>query len=255
VHLVAVTPLPIVNSSIDEIKDLEEAGRATLLPTMRAARTYAEEHGQPVTTEMLAGPPADMILRVVATRAIDLVVIGQAGESLDAEWRAVAHKAPCPVFVAREVVVEQFTGPQDHRAEQWEIRRDHRQRIEGTGRMMRILVGEYDERNGRPVYELIVERLRELDIAGATVYRGVMGFGAAGHLHAPGHRPWSHDRPMVITAVDTDAAIRRAITGIADLVTSGLVVCSSVEIIKYARAPSAPLASIGSGAQEDTSLA
>jgi len=250
-HLVAVVPLPVVNASIDEIKDLEEDGRATLLPIMRASRDYAEERGQPVTTEMLAGPPADMILRVIAARAIDLVVIGQEGDSLDHEWRAVAHKAPCPVFVAREVVVERFTGPRDHRAEQWEIRRDHRQKIEGTGRMMRVMVGEYDERDGRPVYELIVERLRALDIAGATVYRGLMGFGGGGHLHAPGHRPWSHDRPMVITAVDTEAAIRRAIDGIHDLVTSGLIVCSKVEIIKYARVPSAPLAPIGSNRRDE----
>jgi PII-like signaling protein len=91
--------------------------------------------------------------------------------------------------------------------------------------------------------------------SGATVYRGLMGFGPAGHLHAPGHRPGSHDRPMVITAVDTEPAIRRAIVGIADLVTSGLVVCSAVEIIKYARVPSAPMAAMSRASQDETPLA
>lgn len=242
-HLIAIAPLPVVNATIDEVKELEEAGRAAILPVVHDARAYAEEHGQPVTTEVLAGPPADMILRTIGRRAIDLVVIGQHGDSLDHDWRIVAHKAPCPVFVARELLVERFTGPRDQRAERWEVRAEHRQRIEGAGRLMRVMVGEYDARDGRPVYELIVERLRELDIAGATVYRGVMGFGPTGHVHAAGRSPWSHDRPVVVTAVDSEPAIQRAIASIADLVSSGLIACSRVEIIKYARtdtpAPSA----------------
>jgi PII-like signaling protein len=81
------------------------------------------------------------------------------------------------------------------------------------------------------VYELIVQRLRAIDVAGATVYRGILGYGAAGRLHRS--HLFSHDRPMIVTAVDTAAAIDLAIEAVQDLVTSGLIVCSNVEIVKY----------------------
>jgi PII-like signaling protein len=138
------------------------------------------------------------------------------------------------VFVARESVVQEFVGAPDHRTEHWEVRRDKRVRIEGPGRMLQIFVGEADRVEGRPVYEVIVERLRQADIAGATVFPGELGFGAAGHLHAVSHRPWSHDRPTVITVVDTAPEVQRAVDAVADLIVNGLIVTSDVEIIKYA---------------------
>jgi hypothetical protein len=70
------------------------------------------------------------------------------------------------------------------------------------------------------VYELIVQRLRAIDIAGATVYRGMLGYGAAGRLHRGGHLPWSHDLPIIVTAVDTADAIDRAAEAIQPLTTS-----------------------------------
>ncbi|OFW06638.1 MAG: hypothetical protein A3H96_13210 [Acidobacteria bacterium RIFCSPLOWO2_02_FULL_67_36] len=110
--------------------------------------------------------------------------------------------------------------------------------------MLQIFVGEHDKSHGRPVYELIVERLRQLDLAGATVFAGELGFGATGHLHAASHRPWSHDRPMVVTVVDTGEAIRRAIDAVTDLVTNGLIVTSEVDIIKYAHGPAAGIQAV-----------
>jgi uncharacterized protein len=233
-HLVGVAALPSVPGEIDEVRELEENGRAVLMPVVRAAREYAEGRGQPVTTEILVGPPADTIIRVISARAIDLIVIGQAGHELDGEWRHVVKRAPCPVFVARDTVVARYEGPPHHKIEHWELRRDRRERIEGPGRMMRVFVGENDHVEGRPVFELIVQRLRAIDVAGATVYRGVLGYGAAGRLHRSGL--FSHDRPVMVTAVDTASAIERAIEAVRDLVTSGLIVCSDVEIVKYSHA-------------------
>jgi PII-like signaling protein len=135
------------------------------------------------------------------------------------------------VFVAREAVVARYEGPPEHKTEHWEVRRDRRDRIEGPGRMMRVFVGEADHVDGRPVFELIVQRLRAIDIAGATVYRSILGYGAGGRVHRG--RLFSHDRPVVVTAVDTAAAIDLAIDAVQDLVTSGLIVCSEVEIVKY----------------------
>jgi uncharacterized protein len=55
--------------------------------------------------------------------------------------------------------------------------------------MLQIFVGEADRINRRPVYEIIVERLRQVDLAGATIFPGELGFGASGHLHASSHGP------------------------------------------------------------------
>ena len=233
-HLVGVTGLPAVPGEIDEVRELEEDGRAALAPIVREAREYAEGRGQPVTTEILVGPPADTVLHAIAARGIDLIVIGQSGNELNPEWRHVARRASCPVFVARETTVARYEGPTDHKAERWEVRRDRRQRIEGPGRIMRVFVGESDLLEGRPVFELIVQRLRAIDVAGATVYRGILGYGAAGRLHRS--RLFSHDRPVIVTAVDTPAAIDLAIEAVQDLVTSGLIVCSEVDIVKYTHA-------------------
>ena len=236
-HVVGVIDIPTVSASIDEVKDIEDEGRSVLEDALRAARQSAEAAGQPVTTQVLIGPFVDTVCRVIQTRAINLLVIGEAEESLGRDHRSLARKAPCPVFVARESVVQEFVGEPKHRTEHWKIRRDKRVRIEGPGLMLQIFVGEADRADGRPVYELIVERLRQADIAGATVFAGELGFGAAGHLHAASHRPWSHDRPTVITVVDTASEIQRAIGGVKDLVINGLIVTSEVEIIKYAHGP------------------
>lgn len=115
VHLIGVIALPVVETTIDEVRELEDQGRWAFQSVMRQAREYAEREGQPVTTEVLAGPPASTVLRLVAARSVDLIVISQEGHALDHEWRQVARTAPCPVFVACKAVVEQSTGPGDHR--------------------------------------------------------------------------------------------------------------------------------------------
>lgn len=233
-HIVGVIEIPAVSASIDEVKDIEDGGRYILDKALRGAREYAESVGQPVTTELLFGSLVDTVSRAIHARAINLLVIGGTDEAFERDHRSLTRKAPCPVFVARQSVVQEFVGAPDHRTEHWEIRRDKRARIEGTGLMLQIFVGENDKHQGRPVYELIVERLRQLDIAGATVFAGELGFGATGHLHEASIRPWSHDRPMVVTVVDTEEATRHAIDGISGLVTNGLIVTSPVEVIKYA---------------------
>jgi PII-like signaling protein/nucleotide-binding universal stress UspA family protein len=244
-HVAGVIEIPILSASIDEIKDIEDEGRYRLNNALRSARTVAEGAGQPITTELLVGPLVDTVARVIHARAINLLVLGETNDSFERDHRTLARKAPCPVFVARESVIREFVGAPDHRTEHWEIRRDKRVRIEGTGRMLQIFVGEHDKTQGRPVYELIVERLRHMDLAGATVFPGELGFGATGHLHAASHRPWSHDRPIVVTVVDTDDAIRHAIAAVTELVTNGLIVTSDVDIIKYAHGPAAATRTVG----------
>jgi len=234
VHVVGVIEIPTVAASIDEVKDIEDERRYVFDKALRSARDYADTAGQPITTAVLVGPLVDTVVRAILTGGVNLLVIGETNDSFERSHRALAQKATCPVFVARESVIQEFVGSPEHRTEHWEIRREKRDRLEGSGLMLQIFVGESDKREGRPVYELIVERLRQLDVAGATVFPGELGFGATGHLHAESRLPWSHDRPIVVTVVDADDAVQRAIEAVGDLVTNGLIVTSRVEIIKYA---------------------
>lgn len=234
VHVVGVIEIPTVASSIDEVKDIEDEGRYLLDSALRAARDYAGREGQPITTEVLVGPLVDTVTRTIQTRGSNLLVVGAVDESLDRGHRGITQRAPCPVFIARENIVQEFVGAPEHRTEHWEVRREKRTRIEGPGRMLQIFIAEQEKAEGRPIYELIVERLRQLDIAGATVFPGELGFGAAGHLHAAKRLPWSHDHSIVITVVDVEDAVRRAIDRVSDLVANGLILTSDVDIIKYA---------------------
>ena len=245
-HVIGVIEIRTIATTIDEVKEFEDQGRFTLDKALRSAREYAESAGQPITTEVLIGPLVDTVCRAIESRGINLLVIGETNQAFEQGHRTLTQKAPCPVFVARETVVQEFVGEPKHRVEHWAVRRDKRVRIEGPGRMLQIFVGEQDRVHGRPVYEVIVERLRELDIAGATVFPGELGFGAAGHLHAASSRPWSHDHPIVVTVVDADEAIQRAIDGVAGLVANGLIVTSPVEIIKYAH-PEAAQTTVAAG--------
>jgi hypothetical protein len=234
VHLAGVVDLAVAAATIDEIRDVEDEGRFRLEKALRAAADYAIGLGQPVTTETLLGPLADTIARVIQARGIDVLVIGEDDGALSRGHRQLAQHAPCAVLVARARVIQEFAGAIGARTEHWSVRPEARVRLEGLGLMLQVFVGEHDRHDGRPVYEVVIERLRELDVAGAAVFRGELGFGAAGRLHAAALRPWSHDRPVVISAVDVPDAIGRAVDAVKDLVINGLIVTSPVEIIKYA---------------------
>jgi PII-like signaling protein len=99
--------------------------------------------------------------------------------------------------------------------------------------MLRIYVGEDDRWEGRPLYEQIVARIKHADLAGATVYRGAMGYGAHQRLHSAGRLGLSRDLPVMITVVDTEARIREVLPMLDEMVAEGLVVLSDVDVIWY----------------------
>jgi PII-like signaling protein len=107
--------------------------------------------------------------------------------------------------------------------------------LKGTARLMRIFMGESDKWQGEPLYEAVVKRLRLMDIAGATVYRGILGYGAKGHTHKGGRLPFSHDLPVMISVVDTEDKLRPAIEAIEAMMQDGLIVLSDVDIIRLVR--------------------
>jgi PII-like signaling protein len=109
----------------------------------------------------------------------------------------------------------------------------HPLKTEGKAKLMRIFFGENDKWHGKPLQDALVEALRANDIAGVTVYRGILGYGANRRIHQDKTLALSHDRPIMMAVIDTETKIA-AFTPILDqMLQQGLVVLSDVDVIKY----------------------
>ncbi len=106
-------------------------------------------------------------------------------------------------------------------------------KIPQDGYLLRVFLGESDRWHGRPLYEAIVMKARELHMAGATVLRGPMGFGAGSRLHTAKILRLSEDLPMVIEIVDSKEKIDELLPRIDEMVEDGLVTLERVQVIKY----------------------
>ena len=106
-------------------------------------------------------------------------------------------------------------------------------KIPQDGYLLRIFVGESDRWHGKPLYEAIVLKARELHLAGATVLRGPMGFGATSRLHSAKLLRLSEDLPIVIEIVDGKDKIDELMPHIDEMVQEGLVTLERVQVIKY----------------------
>ena len=106
-------------------------------------------------------------------------------------------------------------------------------KIEGPGKLLRIFVGEADRWRGKPLAEAIVLMLREEGLAGATVVRGIEGFGANSRIHTAHVLRLSEDLPVVIEVVDQEERIRNVLPKLDEMVGEGLVCLADVEIVMY----------------------
>ena len=106
-------------------------------------------------------------------------------------------------------------------------------KIPENGKLLRIFIGESDRWHRQPLYEAIVLKARELGLAGATVLRGPMGFGASSHLHTAKILRLSMDLPIVIEIVDADERINLLLPHLDEMVTEGLVTLEDVRVLKY----------------------
>lgn len=106
-------------------------------------------------------------------------------------------------------------------------------KIEGTGLLARIYIGESDTWHGRPLYEAIVHLLRKRGLAGATVLRGIEGFGAKQHLHSTRILSLSSDLPVLIEVVDQEDRVRAVLPELDAMVGEGLITLERVEVITY----------------------
>ena len=99
--------------------------------------------------------------------------------------------------------------------------------------LLRIYVGESDRWQHQPLYEAIVLKVRELHLAGATVLRGPMGFGAASRIHTAKILRLSMDLPIVIEIVDTDEKVQALLPFLDEMMGGGLVPLEKIKVIHY----------------------
>jgi hypothetical protein len=101
------------------------------------------------------------------------------------------------------------------------------------GLLLRVFIGESDQSGNKPLYEAIVLRARELNLAGATVLRGIMGFGANSRIHTTRILRLSEDLPVVVEIVDTEENINKIVPFLDEHVGEGLITMEKVTVIKY----------------------
>jgi len=120
-----------------------------------------------------------------------------------------------------------------HPAQPLEVQSVKHEKLEGHAKLLRIYIGEDDRWEGEPLHDAIVKQLRMMDLAGATVYRGLSGFGAQQRVHRSTFLGLSSDLPITISVIDTEEKIRRVLPVLDQMVDEGLIALSDVEIIKY----------------------
>jgi PII-like signaling protein len=110
-------------------------------------------------------------------------------------------------------------------------------KIEGKAKLMRIFIGESDRWQDQPLHDALVRAMRANDLAGATVYRGILGYGAHRRVHKEKPLHLSGDCSIMISVVDTEEKLQSFLPVVDKMVQEGLVLLSDVDIIKYAHRP------------------
>jgi len=108
---------------------------------------------------------------------------------------------------------------------------------QSDARLLRIFIGESDTHDGRPLYQAIVETLRREGLAGATVLRGIEGFGKSSRLHTAHILRLSEDLPIVIECVDTGDKVEAVLPALDGMIGDGLVTLERVEVRVYRANP------------------
>lgn len=103
--------------------------------------------------------------------------------------------------------------------------------------LLRIFLGEDDRADGRPLYEALVLKAREMHLAGATVLRGPMGFGRTSRLHTAKILRLSDDLPVVVEIVDAEENIQAFLAAIEPIMSGGLITLEKVRVVRYGGAP------------------
>ncbi len=111
--------------------------------------------------------------------------------------------------------------------------------LRGEAKLLRIFIGESDRYKGRPLFEAIVEKGREAGLAGASVFRGIMGYGGHSRIHSARVLRLSEDLPVMIEFVDTAEKIEAFLPTLDGMIAEGLVTLERVEVVWYRRGENA----------------
>jgi PII-like signaling protein len=106
-------------------------------------------------------------------------------------------------------------------------------KFEGERTLMRIHIGESDKWHGKPLYEAIVEMLRKEQFSGATVFRGVAGYGGSSVYHTDKLLRMSQDLPIIVEAVENADRIEKILPRLDEMVDGGLITLEKVRVILY----------------------
>jgi PII-like signaling protein len=109
------------------------------------------------------------------------------------------------------------------------------ERKQGAAKLLRVFMGEADKWHEAPLYDAIVKKLLMMDIAGATVYRGILGYGAKGHQHKATFFHPTRDLPIMVSVIDTAEKISAAAEAVEEMLEDGLIVISDAEIVRLVR--------------------
>ena len=112
-------------------------------------------------------------------------------------------------------------------------------KIQYKSKRLRIYIGEADSWQGKSLYQALVLKAKELDLAGATVYQGCMGYGANSRIHTASIIDLSADLPILIEIIDSEEYIQKFLPYLDLMVKEGLVTLDDVEVIKYGKKPPA----------------
>jgi hypothetical protein len=110
-------------------------------------------------------------------------------------------------------------------------------RLQGPAKRLTVYIGESDLHHHKPLYVEIVHRAHAAGLAGATVLRGIEGFGASRHVHTTRILSLTEDLPVVVVLVDEAERIERFALELEELVTEGLVVIDDVQVVRYVGRP------------------
>ena len=110
-------------------------------------------------------------------------------------------------------------------------------KLSSVAKRLRIYIGESDHYKGRPLFQAIVEKAKSLDMAGATVFRGLMGYGANSRIHTASLIDLSADLPIMIEIIDSAEYIEKFLPYLDKMVKEGMVTVDDIQVIKYGKKP------------------
>ena len=109
----------------------------------------------------------------------------------------------------------------------------HMPKIASKAKRLRIYIGESDRWKGRALFQVIVEKAKELKMAGATVFRGLMGYGAHSRIHTASIVALSSDLPILVEIIDSEEYINKLLPYLDEMLEEGLMTIDDIEVIKY----------------------